>query len=155
MFGTPLSHPRENVKNALMTLFILVVWCVCCGMFTWIRHGFYSTYAFAIFGIFSVARKCFSKPFWFVGRENNVVLSKTITDLSYVTNSVTAVFEVSAAQLEASAHCAQPKETATKRIDLSVSGAYWNEHLGTESSRTGSQTALWRNTRWQKVQSIL
>ena len=71
-----------------------------------------------------------------------MVLSKTITDLSYVTNSVTADLEVSATQLEASAHCAEPNETATKRIDLSDSGAYWNEHLGTESSRTGSQTAL-------------
>jgi hypothetical protein len=49
-----------------------------------------------------------------------VVLSKTFTDLSYVT----ANFEVSAAQLEASAQCAEPNETATKRIDLSVSGAY-------------------------------
>jgi len=53
-----------------------------------------------------------------------VVLSKTITDLSYVTNSVTADFVVSAAQLEASANCAEPNETAMKRIDLSVSGAY-------------------------------
>jgi hypothetical protein len=49
-----------------------------------------------------------------------VVLSKTFTDLSYVT----ADLKVSAAQLEASAHCAEPNKTATKRIDLSVSGAY-------------------------------
>jgi len=53
-----------------------------------------------------------------------VVLSKITTDLSYVTNSVTADFEVSVAQLEAKANCTEPKETATKRIDLSVSGAY-------------------------------
>jgi hypothetical protein len=50
-----------------------------------------------------------------------MVLSKTITCLFYVTNSVTADFEVSAAQLEARAHC----RTERNRNETKRYASFW------------------------------